>query len=491
MGGEVQSGHRLAGVEGLRGLAAGGVLLGHVYLYASPEGNRYDLGSLGLLPRASGTVGVVLFFTLSGFLLYRPFAAALLAGTPAPSVRAYLRNRFLRIFPAYWFALLGTGLVLRTAYLPALEVEGRSLASEPGVLAANLLLVQGYAPGTLLTGIGPAWSLAVELVFYLVLPVLAAGAALLATRTAVGRSRPWAAALAPVAVLLVVGQLGSRLAYAVPGVDGGSWAGSWHAVLARSFLAHAAVFAAGVLLAVVHVQVTRGVLRLPVWWRGCAWVGTVLVAAPAVVAFDASRITEHRATLALSLACALLLALVVLPSRRQGAVVRMLGSRPLQWSGLVSYGVFLWHEPLVWFLARQGWTLPGRAGFVLALLCTIVAAGAAALLSWRLVERPCLALKAPAVAPAPVQPDTASPVVITVQRTGADPLVLPTQTSARRSPTDNPVSDGTTSRRGAGAKPTPATLGTATTAQPAASPAATPDGESSITTHRDGSAPSR
>jgi peptidoglycan/LPS O-acetylase OafA/YrhL len=463
---------RFAGVEGLRGLAAAGVLLSHVYLYASPAGERYDLGAATLLPRNSGTVGVVLFFTLSGFLLYRPFAAALLEGRPAPAIGSYFRNRFLRVLPGYWLALLGAGLVLQTVYVAPLRVDGRSLAAEPEVLLANALLVQSYAPSTLLTGIGPAWSLVVEMAFYVVLPLLAAGGALLARRTDAGRRRPWLGTLAPAVLLLVVGQLGAQLAYALPEGAGGSWAGSWHAVVARSFLAHAGLFAAGLLLAVLHVQVSRGVVRLSGRWRPAAWAGAALVAVPALLAFDARSISENRATLLLSVSCALLLALVVLPGARTGRLVPLLSSRPLHWAGLVSYGVFLWNEPIVWFLRQRGFTQEGPTGFLLALVATSVAAGAVAALSWRLVERPCLALKARSVVP----PDVAE--------------LLPAQTSARRSPTDTPASDGTTSRRGALAKATPATPGTATRAQPAASPAATPAGESSITTQRDGSAPS-
>jgi hypothetical protein len=127
---------RFSGVEGLRGLAALGVLLSHVYLYASPDGARYELGSATLVPRHSGTVGVVLFFTLSGFLLYRPYAAALLAAAPRPSIRAYFRNRFLRVFPGYWLAVLGAGLILQTAYASPLRVDGPFPgvgARDPGV----------------------------------------------------------------------------------------------------------------------------------------------------------------------------------------------------------------------------------------------------------------------------------------------------------------------------------------------------------------------
>lgn len=385
---------RFAGVEGLRALAAGAVLLDHVYLYGAPDGERYDLGALSVVPRTAGTLGVVLFFTLSAFLLYRPFAQAVLEQAPRPSVRSYLRNRFLRVLPGYWLALLVAGLVLRTTYLPALSVEGRSLASEPEVLAANLLLVQGYFPSTLSTGIGPAWSLVVEMAFYLVLPLLAAGAALLALRTAAGRRWSWAAALAPAAFLLVLGQVGAKLAYALPGAGEGTWSGSWHAVVLRSFLGHASLFGAGLALAVLYVQVSRGRVVLPGrWWRPVAGGTALAVVVPAMIALSDSRVTENRATLAFSVGCVLVLALVVLPRERPSLLVSLLASRPLQAAGVVSYGVFLWNEPLVWWLKREGLTLGGTLGLALALLTTAAVTGAVAAVSWRLVERPALSLK--------------------------------------------------------------------------------------------------
>ena len=381
----------MAGLEGLRGLAAAAVLLSHVFLYASPDGGRYDLGGFGVLPRMSGTAGVVLFFTLSGFLLYRPFASAIIGGGPTPRRSRYFRNRLLRIAPGYWFALLGAGLVLRTTYLPALEVDGRSLASDPGVLLANLLLLQSYNPSTLVTGIGPSWSLCVEVVFYLVLPVLAAAAGALAIRTRTGRCRPWLPALSPAVLLVAVWLLGHEFSQALPEGGGGSWSGSWHAVVARSFLVHAGLFAAGLVLAVVQVQVIGGDLRLPRWWR-LPVAALALTAVPLLLAMDRRWAPEHLLSLALSLSCAMLLALVVLPQSGRPLLVSVLEVRPLHWAGLVSYGVFLWNEPLVWALQRAGLTFDGTGGFVLALLTTGLAAGTVAAVSWLLVEKPCLAL---------------------------------------------------------------------------------------------------
>ena len=52
-------------------------------------------------------VGVPVFFLISGFLLYRPFARTRYAGDRSPATLPYAERRGLRIFPAYWVALVG------------------------------------------------------------------------------------------------------------------------------------------------------------------------------------------------------------------------------------------------------------------------------------------------------------------------------------------------------------------------------------------------
>lgn len=47
----------------------------------------------------------MLFFPLSGFLVFRPIVAQLLDQGPIPEARSFLRKRFWRIFPAYWLVL--------------------------------------------------------------------------------------------------------------------------------------------------------------------------------------------------------------------------------------------------------------------------------------------------------------------------------------------------------------------------------------------------
>ena len=161
---------------------------------------------------------------------------------------------------------------------------------------------------------------------------------------------------------------------------------------ARSFLAQAGLFAAGTGLAVVHVRLARGQVRLPRGWRPPTAV-LVLAAVPLLLDSDRRWAPDHLLMLGLSGSCALLLALVVLPHDVRPRLVSVLETRPLHWAGLVSYGVFLWNEPLVWALQRGGLTSDGAGGFALALLTTSVVTGAVATLSWLLVEKPASSLR--------------------------------------------------------------------------------------------------
>lgn len=62
------SGSRLPGIEGARAVAAGSVLVYHCWLFGSPDGTSPRLGPLtGVMPHLA--LGVILFFSLSGFLL--------------------------------------------------------------------------------------------------------------------------------------------------------------------------------------------------------------------------------------------------------------------------------------------------------------------------------------------------------------------------------------------------------------------------------------
>ncbi len=151
-------GGEFAVIDGYRAVAACGVVLHHVgvqSLYAS-----YD-GLIGPVLVNLGSFGVAVFFLISGFLLYRPFVLAQLSGATPPSRPRFWARRLVRILPAYWAALL------------AYELFVSSAAPSVGGLIRRILLVDIYAKGGVFRGVGVAWTLTIELSFYLVLPLIA------------------------------------------------------------------------------------------------------------------------------------------------------------------------------------------------------------------------------------------------------------------------------------------------------------------------------
>src|SRR5215210_255846 len=134
-------------------------------------------------------VGVYIFFAISGFLLYRPFARARLRDEPAPRARAYGWRRLLRIGPAYWVALTVVAL-----WLPLGEVN--DLDKAPWLY----LFGQSYQWDTAIGGLSQAWSLCVEAGFYVFLPLWALGMRSLRFRDARSRLRAELAGLALLAV---------------------------------------------------------------------------------------------------------------------------------------------------------------------------------------------------------------------------------------------------------------------------------------------------
>ena len=99
---------RQSGLDGLRGLAALLVFSVHMWIYQLPNTVALRRDSFGELVLFEARVAFVMFFVLSGYLLYRPFARAALGQGRPVSVRAYLLRRAARIMPAYYVALAGT-----------------------------------------------------------------------------------------------------------------------------------------------------------------------------------------------------------------------------------------------------------------------------------------------------------------------------------------------------------------------------------------------
>jgi peptidoglycan/LPS O-acetylase OafA/YrhL len=136
-----------------------------------------------------------------------------------------------------------------------------------------------------------------------------------------------------------------------------------------------------------------------------------------VLLTDRERIYQYQGALVYEtlviVACALLLALVVLPvtaSAPPPALVRLLDTRLFVAVGLASYSLFLWHEPVVRWLQQHRWTLGGTGGFWINLLVLGLLSGLLSGLTYRFVERPALSRKTGRPPPGPTASATPAQV---------------------------------------------------------------------------------
>jgi peptidoglycan/LPS O-acetylase OafA/YrhL len=164
-------GRYLAEVDGLRFVAIAAVLIFHTWMMATihmgdPAAPHSAIGALLLRMLLNGKWGVPLFFCISGFILGLPFAKAYLAGGERIRLKAYLLRRVTRLEPPYIASLL-----IRTVpVMLALHLSFRAIL--PHLLASmvylHLILFQAEP---LVQRV--AWSLEIEIQFYLLVPLLA------------------------------------------------------------------------------------------------------------------------------------------------------------------------------------------------------------------------------------------------------------------------------------------------------------------------------
>jgi peptidoglycan/LPS O-acetylase OafA/YrhL len=371
---------RFALVDGLRAIAVLLILAFHVAgQQGVTQGKWWGPFALRL------DVGVTIFFVISGFLLYRPFVAARLASAPLPGALAYARRRALRILPAYWVALT------LLAIYPGLT----GVFTGDWWVYYGFLQVYDHSWFGFFEGLSQAWSLCVEVTFYAALPALALLLARLPGRHLRTRVRGQLAILA----LLSAASLAFRAAvHAIHPEPAGAQ------TLPGLFL----WFALGMALAVVSVavqereeakrsRVVGWVADHPLACWGAAAALFVLAAeyGKSVLAVPAN--TSGRALVEYVL-YALISLLVVLPAvfagDGGGLPRRVLGHRAVAWLGLVSYGIFLYHLPIVNELSQRGVgdDLPGPE-FVALFACAFALSVACAAASYYVVERPLLRLK--------------------------------------------------------------------------------------------------
>jgi peptidoglycan/LPS O-acetylase OafA/YrhL len=162
----ISKAERVASLTGIRAVAALLVMGTH----AAYGTGKYPQGYVGLV-YSRMEIGVPIFFVLSGFLLFGPWVKSVASGGPPPSVRRYAWHRVRRIMPAY----IVTVVVAYAVY--HFRTAGPNPGHTPMGFFRNLTLTQIYTDNYLYSylhqGLTQMWSLAVEVAFYVALPLLA------------------------------------------------------------------------------------------------------------------------------------------------------------------------------------------------------------------------------------------------------------------------------------------------------------------------------
>jgi len=303
--------------------------------------------TMGLMPVNFGSVGVALFFGLSGYLI----TSLLLderASAGAVSLRRFYLRRGARLVPALVLVLVTCNILF-------------VIAADHGPLRGSLAALTysaNYAEiwrGNFVLGYGPTWSLAVEEHFYVL----------------------W-----PLALICVAGRFGLRAAlWATLGVC--AVALLWRAALAGMHVRESLLAIGSLERSDALLYGCAAAIAVHLGWRPhrlVFWVGVVgVLANPLLFADDTyAALTIGNAELAAAVAAVVVGLDYVAP----GWVRAVMSWRSLVFIGLLSYGIYLWHGPVMRIAADFGYS--GR-GWRAVTVCFSLAAAAA---SYRWLETP-------------------------------------------------------------------------------------------------------
>ncbi|MDQ6804747.1 MAG: acyltransferase [Actinomycetota bacterium] len=356
--------NRSSVVDAVRALAALMVLFAHASFIAN---NGYP-GSVGHAIRQMLGSGVLIFFSLSGYLIAGPFLRALVDGRPLPRISSYFVRRAARIYPAYWIAF--------AAVLVFLWPPGGVRAYQ---FPVHLLLLQGSWPvnGEPTAIFFVAWTLGVEAAFYAFVPLAA-----LVLRTV--HPGPWRPGR--LAAVVLVGAVASA---------------AWSYIAATQLGAHRSrlvlfseiglqvwlfAFCPGMIIALAATasgwERFKRLMAMP--WLTLPAAAALWGAAYAMEQSSSTFLVNTYQTVFV-LGSGLFLASIVVAGPWIRPFVRVLA--PI---GLISYGIYLWHDIVVQMIWKH--SSIGFTGGPVAWIgdCVLVAAITLpiAAVSWFGVERP-------------------------------------------------------------------------------------------------------
>jgi peptidoglycan/LPS O-acetylase OafA/YrhL len=314
-----------------------------------------------------GWIGVDFFFVLSGFLLAWPLLKAARALPTAAGYRLFAAKRLLRIAPPYYASFLVVYALVGWSGNPVYRIT-------PTSLLLHVLYLHNFFEAHQFAINGVAWTLAIELQFYLLLPILV-------------QPFRWVgpAAAVPYAVAALLYEV-----WAYRAGHGDFFRTRFLAFQFPSFLGH---FAFGIAAAQLMQRGWRpkgppdlGVLM-----------GLLLLVVPAVALgytrqFDPIDVSFYR--IALRPLAGLAFALIIFFALQPGSFAgRALATRPIVWLGDISYSLYLVHLAVggAFLIPGARWPFAwGVPGFMALLFASSILV---AWLFYQAVERPSLRLK--------------------------------------------------------------------------------------------------
>jgi peptidoglycan/LPS O-acetylase OafA/YrhL len=308
---------RFAFVDGIRGLAALTVAVYHAFVFTGHSGESAEnFGPLGQLV-ALGAYGVPIFIVLSGFVLMLPVARSeglvLRGGTTA-----FLLRRARRIYPPYLAALVLFLAVI--ALVPAFrDPQGTRWAGKVPVtwdgVVAHLLMVHNLRAEWSEQVDGPMWSVATEVQMYVLMPFVLL---------------PLWRRLGAAVTLVLAAASGIGMHWIAPGLDGAHF---WYVGL----------FCGGMLvaqLATMEKRATPSAVVAAVLSAGVFLAGGVIFQ---IGTYD----WAGEPLLAVVVCVGLLTLSTSRPGSRVNWALAVLESRAVQFLGLISYSVYLFHSPIL------------------------------------------------------------------------------------------------------------------------------------------------
>ncbi|MGW0801674.1 acyltransferase family protein [Nonomuraea sp. NPDC002799] len=377
---------RDAALDGIRAFAALGVWLLHV---GSNTGVMYREGMYAWMMSRLG-IAVPIFFLLSGLLLYRPWARAVIDDTPRPRPARYLWRRVMRVMPVYWL-------------VTALALWAWASFDWLGWVKWLLLLQNFFPADAVPDGVYQMWTLPIEMSFYVVLPLLGLLLHVWARRGA----RPPVRLLAGIAVLPLFSLASVIVARQFDQPQVALWL-PYHLVF----------FACGMALAVLSVWIkhSRIVDALAPQFLVTALLLYALLSTDLAGPRTLTLPTLSQSMTRLSLETAVAVLLVTpfaLATRHDTLRHRIVGNPVTAYLGRISYSFFLWHAPVITVQLKITGAQPFQGDFVSVAVVSFIVTMVLSVGSYHLVEvtalklterRSARARPPQSPAPAPVSP---------------------------------------------------------------------------------------